>query len=359
MTPLAALLRDIIAKDGPITVERYMAEALGHPTHGYYVTRDPLGAGGDFTTAPEISQMFGEMIGLWCVATWRRMGEPSSFALAELGPGRGTLMADALRAARLEPRFMDAARLHLVETSPALREKQGAVLSTHRPAWHADFRAVPDGPLLLVANEFFDALPIRQFEHTADGWRERLVGYGSAQGRFTFVLSTIEPAEPLPGDAPIGAVLEISPASLRVMRSIGERIARDGGAALAIDYGYLRAETADGWSDTLQALRGHRRHDPLEAPGEADLTTHVDFIALARAARDAGAVPHGPLPQGLFLKALGIELRALRLAQGATPEQRKAIDTALHRLTHADGMGLLFKALAVANPSLGTPDGFA
>ena len=357
MTPLAALLRDLIAKDGPITVERYMAEALGHPTHGYYVTRDPLGAGGDFTTAPEISQMFGEMIGLWCVATWRRMGEPSPFVLAELGPGRGTLMADALRAARLEPRFLDVAQLHLVETSPALREKQSAALSTYRPAWHADFSAVPDGPLLLVANEFFDALPIRQFERTADGWRERLVGHDGE--RFVFVLSSSEPDETLPSNAPAGAIMENSPASLRIMREIGERIARHGGAALAIDYGYVRTEGTRAWGETLQAVRGHQRHDPLEAPGEADQTAHVDFAVLARAARDAGAVAHGPLPQGLFLKALGIEVRALRLARDATPEQRKAIDAALHRLTHADGMGLLFKALVIAHPSLCAPDGFA
>ena len=357
MTALAALLRDIIAKDGPITVERYMAEALGNPAHGYYVTRDPLGAKGDFTTAPEISQMFGEMIGLWCVATWQRMGAPSPFVLAELGPGRGTLMADALRAARLEPRFLDAARLHLVETSPALREKQSAALSAHRPAWHDDVAALPDGPLLLVANEFFDALPIRQFERTADGWRERLIGCDAE--RFVSVLSSSTPDEALPHDAPIGAVVEISPASLRVMDTIGKRIARHGGAALAIDYGYVRTDNTRGWGDTFQALRGHQRHDPLDAPGQADLTAHVDFAALARAARDAGAVPHGPLPQGLFLKALGIDVRALRLARDATQEQRAAIDTALHRLTHADGMGLLFKALAVAHPSLGAPDGFA
>ena len=357
MTPLAAFLRDLIAKDGPITVARYMAEALGHPTHGYYITRDPLGAGGDFTTAPEISQMFGEMIGLWCVATWRRMGEPSSFALAELGPGRGTLMADALRAARLEPRFLAAAQLHLVETSPALREKQKAALAAHHPTWHADFGGVPDAPLLLVANEFFDALPIRQFERTADSWRERLVGHDGE--KFSFVLSPCEPDETLPAGAPIGAIAEISPASLHIARAVGERLARHGGAALAIDYGYVRTEDSRAWGETLQALRGHRRHDPLEAPGQADLTAHVDFSALARAARDAGALTHGPLPQGLFLKALGIELRALRLARDATPEQRTAIDAALHRLTHADGMGLLFKTLLVAHPSLGAPDGFA
>ncbi|MGE0095109.1 MAG: class I SAM-dependent methyltransferase [Alphaproteobacteria bacterium] len=357
MSALAALLRDIIAKDGPITVERYMAEALGHPAHGYYVTRDPLGATGDFTTAPEISQMFGEMIGLWCVATWRRMGAPSPFVLAELGPGRGTLMADALRAARLDPRFLEAARLHLVETSPVLRERQGAALAAHRPAWHGDFGAVPSGPLLLIANEFFDALPIRQFERTADGWRERLVGHDA--DRFTFVLSSRKPDETLPGDAPVGAIMETSPTSVRVMHDIGERIARHGGAALVIDYGYVRTDKTRAWGDTFQALRGHKRHDPLEAPGQADLTAHVDFAALARAAHDAGAATHGPLPQGLFLKALGIELRALRLARDATQEQRAAIDAALHRLIHADGMGLLFKALAAAHPSLGTPDGFA
>ncbi len=357
MSPLAALLRDIIAQDGPITVERYMAETLGHPTHGYYVTRDPLGAGGDFTTAPEISQMFGEMIGLWCVAAWRRMGEPSPFVLAELGPGRGTLMADALRAARLEPRFLEAMRLHLIETSPALREKQSAVLAVQHPTWHADFRGVPDGPLLLVANEFFDALPIRQFERMADGWRERLVDHDGA--RFVFVLSSREPDEFLLHDAPVGAIMEISPASLRVMGDIGGRIARHGGVALAIDYGYVRTDNTRAWGETFQALRGHRRHDPLETPGQADLTAHVDFAALARAAHDAGSLTHGPLPQGLFLKALGIELRALRLARDATSEQRTAIDAALHRLTHADAMGLLFKALAVAHPSLGAPDGFA
>lgn len=359
MTPLAAYLRDLIARDGPLTVERYMAEALGHPTHGYYVMRDPLGAAGDFTTAPEISQMFGEMIGLWCVATWRRMGEPSPCALVELGPGRGTLMADALRAARIEPRFLEAARLHLIETSPALRAKQAATLDAHQPSWHADFDGVPTAPLLLVANEFFDALPIRQFERTPAGWRERLVDW--VGGRFVFARSERAPdiALPAPDAAPPGAIIEVSPASLRVMDAVAARIVRHGGAALALDYGYVRTPDTHAWGDTLQALRRHQHHNPLMAPGEADLTAHVNFAALAQAARDAGATTHGPLLQGVFLRALGIEVRAMRLARTATPEQRVAIDTALRRLTDADGMGLLFKALAVVHPSLGVPDGFA
>lgn len=362
MTPLAAHLRDLITRDGPITVERYVAEALGHPAHGYYVTRDPLGAAGDFTTAPEISQMFGELLGLWCVAAWRRMGEPSPFVLTELGPGRGTLMADALRAARIEPRFRDAARLHLVETSPALRAKQAETLATHRPIWHGELDGVPDGPLLLLANEFFDALPVRQFERTDAGWRERLVGLDATGGGFAFSLSEGEPTEALPdpATAPPGAIAEISPATRTIARAIGARVLRDGGVALAIDYGYAPPSSgARPWGDTLQAVRRHQRHDPLDAPGEADLTAHVDFAALGEAARAAGAATYGPLPQGIFLKALGIELRAMRLARDATAAQRDSVEAALRRLVDPGGMGFLFKTLAIAHPSLGLPDGFA
>jgi NADH dehydrogenase [ubiquinone] 1 alpha subcomplex assembly factor 7 len=339
-----------------------MAEALGHPTLGYYRTRDPLGAAGDFTTAPEISQMFGEMIGLWCVELWQAMGGPAPFNLVELGPGRGTLMADALRAARLRPAFAAAARLHLVETSPTLRAAQAARLRDAAPdmapAWHDGLAGVPDGPLLLIANELFDALPVHQFQHTGEGWRERVVALAEDGETLCFALAPAGPAIALLATAqraaPAGAIAEVSPASVALAAEIGRRVAAHGGAALIIDYG--PAESAAG--DSLQALCRHQPVDPLSMPGEADITAHVDFAALARAAREAGAAAHGPLTQGTFLSRLGIEMRAARLLQGATASQARDIRTSLARLLGPAEMGTLFKVLAIAAPSLPAPPGF-
>ncbi len=356
MTALAGILARRIAAEGPITVAAYMAEALGHPQHGYYRRADPLGAAGDFVTAPEISQMFGEMIGFWCAEMWQRMGRPDPVFLTELGPGRGTLMADLLRAARIAPGFAAALRVHLVETSPALRARQRAALAGTEVAWHDRLDTVPEGPLLLVANEFFDALPVHQFLRTARGWRERLVAVDGT-GRFGLVLAStptpmatlIPPA--LRDSAAEGAVAEVSPAAIAIGHALGRRIAAHGGAALIVDYG----DAAGLGGDTLQAVRRHARHDPFEAPGSADLTAHVDFARLAQAASEGGAQCHGPLPQGAVLERLGIRLRADRLRAAAAPG---TVDAALERLIGPDGMGTLFKALAVAHPDLGPPPPF-
>jgi NADH dehydrogenase [ubiquinone] 1 alpha subcomplex assembly factor 7 len=352
-------IAELIATEGPISVERYMALALSHPRHGYYRSRDPFGAKGDFITAPEISQMFGELIGLWAVDCWTRMGEPERIALIELGPGRGTLMADALRAARLSPRFLAALSLHLVETSEALRVKQRETLGRAKSAglpinWHERFAEIPEGAFILVANEFFDALPVRQYLRDAKGWRERLVGLDD-EGRLAFGLSTgVEAALRL--DAPPGAIFEMCPHGLALAREIAARLIFANGAALLIDYGHTR----QGFGDTLQAVRRHEFVDPLEEPGEADLTAHVDFAALGGVARDAGAALHGPVTQGALLRALGIEARAQRLKAGAGADQAAAIDAALARLT-GEGkgeMGALFKAMALSSPSLPALAGF-
>jgi len=362
VTPLGQLLAQRIRHTGPITVAQYMAEALGHPHHGYYTTRDPFGRAGDFTTAPEISQMFGELVGLWCVAVWQSMGSPPRLCLAELGPGRGTLMADALRAARLRPAFRAAAAVHLVETSPVLRARQAETLRAaepgFEPVWHESVSTLPEGPLLLIANELFDALPVHQFQRTAEGWRERVVTLDESADQLAFALAPPGPAlallTPAQRAAPPGTVVEVSPACVALASEIARRVAAEGGAALVVDYG--PAESAAG--DSLQAVQGHRHIDPLAAPGEADLTAHVDFAALAQAARECGAAVHGPVPQGRFLASLGLEARAATLLRRADAAQAASIRAAVARLLAAGEMGTLFKALAIAAPSLPLPPGF-
>jgi NADH dehydrogenase [ubiquinone] 1 alpha subcomplex assembly factor 7 len=340
-------LRALIAQEGPISVERWMALCLGHPVHGYYRKRDPLGAAGDFVTAPEISQMFGELIGLWAVEVWSHMGRPDPCHLVELGPGRGTLMRDALRAAAVLPEARAAFRVHLVETSPALREAQARALTGADPVWHDDLSGLPHGPAIVIANEFLDALPIRQYVRAGGGWRERLVGL-SAQGDLVFGLSP-EPERGIAADAQDGAVLEAPLAAASVVGALARRMASQGGAALLVDYGHV----VSGVGDTLQAVRRHAYADPLADPGEADLTVHVDFARMAQAARAAGAAVHGPATQGDFLRALGIEARAAALARRARPEQARDIDTALARLTDGgEGMGDLFKVLALSHPGI-------
>jgi NADH dehydrogenase [ubiquinone] 1 alpha subcomplex assembly factor 7 len=360
MTPLEAKIRRIIAVDGPMSVAAFMQLCLGDPVHGYYMTRDPLGRGGDFITAPEISQMFGELIGLWAAAVWQAMGAPARLALAELGPGRGTLMADALRAARVVPAFVAALGVHLVETSPVLRRlQQERLAGLGVPvAWHGDIADVPDGPLIVIANEFFDALPVHQAVKAADGWHERMVGVDA--GALAFALHP----DPIPGFAAIvpgrlagasaGAVYEWR--SGDVTAEIARRVAGHGGAALALDYGHR--ESALG--ETLQAVGRHRFADPLASPGEVDLTAHVDFAALARTAEGAGARVHGPVAQGEFLRRLGIEARAAALRATASAAQAADIDAALARLAGAerDAMGELFKAIAFADSRLGALPGF-
>jgi NADH dehydrogenase [ubiquinone] 1 alpha subcomplex assembly factor 7 len=359
VSPLGELLARRIRETGPITIAEYMAQALGHPEHGYYSRRDPFGRQGDFITAPEISQIFGELVGLWCADTWERMGRPQPVHLVELGPGRGTLMSDALRAARVLPAFRHALRLHLVETSPFLRARQAAALGEAEPVWHATIDTLPDGPAMVVANEFFDALPVHQFQKTARGWRERLVTFDEASGNFAVRLAgrRTEASALLPkrlADAPPGAVFEVSPSALAIARALGQRLAAAGGAALIIDYGYVLG----GRGDTLQAVRGHRRHDVFADPGEADLTAHVDFAALGDAASAGGARFNGPVTQGSFLRALGIATRLERLLRGATPTQAVALKTGCRRLIEPGEMGTLFKVLALADPKLPPLAGF-
>jgi len=356
---LTAYLRSLIAAEGPIPVSRFMAEALGHPEHGYYRTRDPLGAAGDFVTAPEISQVFGELIGAWCAVVWEQAGRPDPVHLVELGPGRGTLMADALRAlAMVAPAFDAAAALHLVETGPTLRAAQAAALGA-RPRWHETIEALPAGPMILVANEFFDALPVHQLVRRGAAWHERLVGCDRASAAFCFEVSDRPSTLETPRiDAAAGDILEVGPAREAVAAEIARRIAAHGGGALIVDYGH----GASAVGDTLQAMRGHGYAAALEAPGEADLTAHVDFAALARAAGDAGAggvAVFGPATQGGFLRALGIEARTGALAAAAPDAKaREAVAGGASRLTDPWQMGSLFKALALIHASQPPPPGF-
>ncbi len=361
MTHLAALLTSEIAAKGPLSVARYMELALGHSDFGYYQSDDPFGADGDFITAPEISQMFGELMGIWCAVVWRVMGGPERINLVELGPGRGTLMADALRALDAAPEFKAAIRLHLVETGKGLRRRQKETLGHAHPdiapQWHERIESLPQGPAIFIANEFFDALPIHQFQKTPEGWRERLIGV-AANGGFCFVLSPPLNTPPPVGeellDAEAEAVAEVSPASLNIARVIGEKVATQGGAALIIDYGH----EIPGLGDTLQAVKNHGFADPLADPGRVDLTAHVDFAAIGAAAGLDGAAVFGPLAQGIFLNRLGIETRAAALIENATADQGEEIRGAVARLTDADQMGTLFKALAVMPAAATTPPGF-
>jgi NADH dehydrogenase [ubiquinone] 1 alpha subcomplex assembly factor 7 len=353
MTPLGRIIARRIASAGPISVADYMADCLLDPRHGYYATRDPLGAGGDFITAPEISQMFGECLGLCLAQAWLDQGSPSRIVLAEVGPGRGTLMADVLRAVRRVPGFLDAAEVHLVEASPALRAVQAARLEDVVAAWHDRVGTLPDAPLFLLANEFFDALPIRQFVRDAHGWRERLVTLHD--GALGFALSEVAPVAALAhrlGDTRQGEMVEFCPALAPTAGEIGRRIAARGGAAVIVDYGDWRSS-----GDTLQAVREHRFADPLDAPGEADLTAHVDFEALARAAAPAAAT--AMIPQGVVLERLGIAARAEVLAARLSGEARAQHLAACRRLTHPEEMGRVFKSIAFHPRACPAPPGFA
>lgn len=355
---LEARLRRAIRHSGPIAFAHYMALALGDRRDGYYAGADrpdPLGADGDFTTAPEISQMFGELIGAWCADLWRRLGAPDPVRLVELGPGRGTLMADLLRAAAAAPEFRRALEVHLVETGPAQRRAQRAALGPAAPVWHDTLATVPDGPMLLVANEFFDALPVHRFAAGGEGWRECLVGLDDGGG-----LALRRAPGPTPatrvlaalGRAPRpGAVAEVSLAALALAGEVARRVAAGPGAALVVDYG-------GGGGASLHGVRRHRRHPPLAAPGLADLSARVDFDALAQAARDAGAAVFGPVGQGAFLAALGLGARAAALKRAA-PDAAESIDSAVARLASPDGMGTRFQALALGAPGGPEPAGFA
>ncbi|MEL7165855.1 MAG: SAM-dependent methyltransferase [Pseudomonadota bacterium] len=350
---LKDLLVRRIAMDGPISVADYMAEALLHPAYGYYTTQEAIGARGDFVTAPEISQMFGELIGLALAQSWLDQGAPVPFVLAELGPGRGTLMADILRAASQVPRFDAAVTVALVEASPRLRDAQRETLAGYEVTWSDSVEDLPSGPLWLVANEFFDALPVRQFVRDGHAWRERSVGL--TDGALSFGLA---PAGPQPAldhrtdDTNDGDLVELCPAAAPILSWIGRRIERRGGAALIIDYGDWRS-----LGDTLQAVESHERSDPLAAPGRADLTAHVDFEALARAASPARYARLAP--QGVFLERLGITARAQALAQRLSGDALESHIAAHRRLTHPNEMGNLFKVLGIYPSAAAPPPGLA
>lgn len=359
MTALSDLIARRIRATGPITIAEFMTEALQHPRYGYYVTRDPLGSAGDFITAPEVSQVFGELIGLWCADCWQRMGRPEPVLLVELGPGRGTLMADALRAVKAAPEFRRALRLHLVETSAVLRARQAEALAAAAPTWHDSIDTVPAGPFLLVANEFLDALPIRQFERRVSGWHERRVGVAADGSALAFQLDPAPSASAvlIPeryAGAPVGSLVEVCPAALTLAAHLAQRLNATGGAALLIDYG--SSESTGG--ATLQGVRRHGHHPVLEEPGDADLTAHVDFAAFAGAARSAGANVHGPVTQRDFLRALGVDARQRRLLESASAAQREAIGAGVTRLIDPAQMGVHFKVLALASRDLSVPAGF-
>jgi SAM-dependent MidA family methyltransferase len=358
--PLKSEIVKLIRSAGPMPVWRYMELCLTHPQHGYYVARDPLGREGDFITSPEVSQMFGELLGLWAASVWREMGSPPSLQLIELGPGRGTMMADALRALRVLPPLYQTLSVHLVEINPVLRRKQQEMLAGFRELhWHDTIDDVPNGPAIILANEYLDVLPIHQMVKRDDGWHERTVEVGE-DGNLVYGVAA-EPTPrfdvlvpPLLRAAPLGAIFEWRP-DAEIMK-LATRVRGNGGAALFIDYGHTRSDAGD----TFQAIARHRFADPLKAPGLADVTAHVDFQAVGRAADDIGARVHGPVTQGEFLQRLGIEARAQSLMAKASEQVAAGIAGAKNRLIGGGrgGMGAMFKVLAISDPSLTTLVGF-
>lgn len=365
----AGVLRDRllsrISAAGPMSVADYMRAALYDPDHGYYIAQAPIGApqktGGDFVTAPEISQMFGELLGLWSVQAWADCGAPQDIIFGELGPGRGVLMQDALWACRVAPQFRAAARVHMVEVNPILKTAQMERLKdVPRVEWKASLQELPAGPSVILANEFLDCMPIRQFVRAPDGWRERLVG--AAEGQLAFGLGAAVKLPQLAvskdgaaalAKAPEGAVYEFAPELTGFVDALAARLHAAPGRALFVDYGGDGLE----FGDTLQALRRHKKCDPLAEPGAADLTAHVDFRALADLATAAGLDVAGPMTQSAFLRALGVEARAQTL-QSANPHRKDEIDKALHRLTAPNQMGELFKVICLSSPGLPPAAGF-
>jgi NADH dehydrogenase [ubiquinone] 1 alpha subcomplex assembly factor 7 len=351
MTPLAAIVRAQIDRFGPMSLAEYMTLCLLHPKHGYYMQQNPFGTGGDFVTAPEISQMFGEVLGLCLARSWVDQGQPDRFVLAEPGPGRGTLMADILRATRQVPGFLEAAEIWLIEASPALTQTQQETLNGFDMRWTQKIEGLPEAPLFLIANEFFDALPVQQFQRSANGWQERLIGIEG--DRLVWGLGAEMPLntlEDLLSPRKPGDIVETRPAASAFMQEIALRITTNGGVALIVDYG--------GWGSfetTFQAVKAHGKTDPLAEPGQADLTAHVDFRALAAAAEPLART--GLTPQGVLLERLGITARAQTLAkdlQGSALENHIA---AHRRLTHPDEMGNLFKAIGFYPPGAPLPSG--
>lgn len=357
---IADNLRARIASQGPLPVSVFMMEALFDPMAGYYATRDPIGAGADFITAPEISQMFGELLGLWCAQCWQDMDAPERLHLIELGPGKGTMMADMARAARAVPGFTEALKLTLIEASAALKMVQGRTLgkSGLQVGWARGLETAPDGPAIILGNEFLDCLPVRQAVMQDGQWRERVVGlHPDDDTRFAFhtgpALAGDDPfIPPALKDSPEGTLIELRPGDAQIVDTLAARFAHHPGHALFIDYGPARSEPGD----TLQAIRAHEKVDPLDAPGTADLTARVDFETLAQRALAAGLAVHGPLEQGAFLKSLGIEQRAASLS-ASRPDQRAIIARQLHRLCDESEMGSLFKVIAISAPGLPAPPG--
>lgn len=349
MTELTDILLKQIELSGPITVAEYMTQCLLHPKHGYYTTRHPIGSAGDFVTAPEISQMFGEMLGLCLAQAWMDQGAPTRFSLAEPGPGRGTLMADILRATKNVPGFHAAAEIILLEASPSLQTLQADTLDGYDVTWVSNVTELPEQPLFMIANEFFDCLPISQFVRTEHGWQEQMVG--AKNGELGFILAAITPTEVFE-DAPMGTVLETSPSAAAISAEIARLIGRFGGAALVLDYGDW-----DCTGDTLQAVQNHQKVDPLLNCGAADLTAHVNFKSLAASAKQFAQVS-GLTKQGVLLERLGITARAQALAGQLQGDALENHITAHRRLTHQDEMGHLFKALAITPIGAAHPPGF-
>jgi SAM-dependent MidA family methyltransferase len=355
-TALGEKIKAIIRATGPISVTDYFSLCLADPEYGYYKTREPFGSSGDFVTAPEVSQLFGEMIGIFMVHSWQRHGKPSNVRLVEVGPGRGTMVADMLRViARIAPGLHETLGVHLVETSERLRDVQQRTLADYegKIAWHSGFDEVPPGFTLLAANELFDAIPIRQFVRTANGFRERVIGF-DIDGELTFAagVASLDPAL-LPDTVrplPLGTTFEIAPARQAVMTMICDRLAACGGTAVIIDYGHM----ITAFGDTLQAVRMHEYDPPLEHPGEADLTSHVDFQHLAETARASGVHINGCAHQGDFLIGLGLMERAAALGRDQDDLVQQNIQAAVDRLAGAgEGkMGELFKVLAISSPAI-------
>ena len=360
-TELVNRLAERIHSGGPVSIGVFLTEVLFDPRGGFYATKDPIGAGEDFITAPEVSQMFGELIGLWLAGCWQNMGAPNPVQLVEFGPGRGTMMKDILRAARAVPGFASALDVHLIEASPALINVQAGMLDSAPCTvnWAATLSEVPNGPSLIIGNEYLDCLPVRQFVRQSDHWFERLVN-ANDNGQLSFVLSDvpasaaeIEMIPPALRDADEGALVEVRPAIVPLMAELSERFENAAGIALFIDYGPALSEPGD----TLQAIARHNKVDPLAAPGTADLTTRVDFAEIARAAKDAGLRTAGPMTQGNWLKGLGLEYRAADLMR-KNPSQKNKLARQVHRLLDEAEMGALFKVMAIYPEGVPAPDGF-
>ena len=359
MNALGQRIAALISAQGPISIAQFMTMALHDPVAGYYATRDPFGAAGDFITAPEISQVFREIMGLWCVQVWHDQGKPVRKRLVELGPGRGTLMKDALRAMSVAPEFLDGLEVVLVEASPALTTIQKDSLQNNGvdTRWVERFdSSLGDRPLFLLANEFFDALPVRQYVNTARGWRERMVTV-DAGGALTFALApTPVPVSLIPSNrigAPEGGVYEVACLAQALTEEIACLIAHQGGGALIVDYGYDKVD----FGETLQAVANHSMASVLSDPGESDLSAHVDFLALAARVTGGGAAAFGPVPQGDFLEDLGAVQRIEQLVT-RHPDAAKNLWSRLDRLVNSEQMGTLFKALAIVPRTAPKPPGF-